>query len=73
MFRLVLATLLLVAACAPQPAESVRLAYAAYGTGPTVVLLHGHQELRLRMGEAAATTVVLHELGHLVGLAHVDE
>lgn len=44
MFRLVLATLLLVAACAPQPAEPVRLAYAAYGTGPAVVLLHGHPQ-----------------------------
>lgn len=31
------------------------------------------QEIRLRMGAAAATTVVLHELGHLVGLAHVDD
>ncbi len=31
------------------------------------------QEIRLRMGKAAATTAVLHELGHLVGLAHVDD
>jgi predicted Zn-dependent protease len=38
-----------------------------------------HDELRCRTGSTAhgrsgtATTVVLHELGHLVGLAHVDD
>lgn len=30
-------------------------------------------EIRLRAGEAAARTVILHEFGHLVGLAHVDD
>ncbi|MDQ3611136.1 MAG: matrixin family metalloprotease [Actinomycetota bacterium] len=30
-------------------------------------------DIRLRAGEAAARTVILHEFGHLVGLAHVDD